>query len=195
MALACWDRTYLTAAGNGDIGFRCVSACCTDIKLCGHSHVCQDVVSCRAVWDPCMSCSDDLEAYKLILTHALAVFGPATPGVVTAIVDLSQTQRDLLVRGLQANGSLPSDIVKHNGQAYLEGWDTWAELGVLTPHTLDTQPNKYSLAQVREPAVSAIYWTTVGPLLTRTNASFAAALDQFGAIASSVPKIAQPIYQ
>jgi hypothetical protein len=42
-------------------------------------------------------------------------------------MDYIDTQHDILVLG-KINGSLPDSIIKRNGIAYLEGWDTWAQL-------------------------------------------------------------------
>jgi hypothetical protein len=40
-------------------------------------------------------------------------------------------------------------VVKRNGQAYLEGWDTWSELGALVSPSASTQPNKLGIVEVR----------------------------------------------
>lgn len=42
-------------------------------------------------------------------------------------MDFIHAQHDLLVLG-KVNGTLPSSVVRRNGIAYLEGWDTWAQL-------------------------------------------------------------------
>lgn len=43
------------------------------------------------------------------------------------MVDFIQTQRNLLILG-NYNGTDPSSVVRRNGIAFLEGWDTWAQL-------------------------------------------------------------------
>ena len=153
------------------------------------------MVTSRAVWDPCVECKDDVEAYTAILTNCLSVFGNATSAVVEHIVDLSLKQHSMLVEGRLPNGSLPTNIVKHNAQAYLEGWDTWSEIGSLSPHFLNTQPLHYSLLDVRKPEVAKIYWESISSLLSETNLSFVATYINISALSGRIPPLARPIYQ
>ncbi len=149
----------------------------------------------RAVWDPCVSCASDDDAYATILSHTLgAAFGAATPTIVDILGRLSRAQQSLFIKGQLLNGSLPTDIVKHNAQSYLEGWDTWAQLGSLTPHTLDTQPNKFSFDDVRRPATARLYWAFVGPLLHDTNSSLWGFLAELQAAASQVSSTADLLF-
>ena len=47
---------------------------------------------------------------------------------VTVLVDLSLDQRALLIYG-EVDGVRPENISMRNGIAYLEGWDTFADMG------------------------------------------------------------------
>eukprot|EP00048_Salpingoeca_helianthica_P016700 m.233702 g.233702 ORF g.233702 m.233702 type:complete len:781 (-) comp19280_c0_seq1:100-2442(-) len=155
----------------------------------------QDVVTSRAVWDPCVSCPDDDTAFSNILLHVLSVFGSAAPGLTKAVQSLAMTQRQLFVKGVLINGTAPTDVVRHNAQGYLEGWDTWADIGTLNPHFLATQPTKFSLLDVRRPKEARQYWASVSPLLHDTNTTLAAAAAQMAALAPSIPTVAQALYQ
>ena len=45
-------------------------------------------------------------------------------------------------------------------KAYLEGWDTWSEIGGLTSD-VSTQPAKISLVDVQDPFHNDMYWSKV----------------------------------
>ncbi len=49
--------------------------------------------------------------------------------------------------------------MKRNGQAYLEGWDTWSELSELVSSSAVTQPVRLGIVQVSAKGVDCIlYW-------------------------------------
>ena len=80
-----------------------------------------------------MDLEDDTEAYTAILQDVLRPAAPdaaALDAWVTTLVELSLKQRAELIFG-EVNGVQPPDVVKRNGMAYLEGWDTFAEIGSL----------------------------------------------------------------
>ena len=80
-----------------------------------------------------MEVADDADAYQLMLAEVLRPLAPSTAVLnewVDLLVDLSLTQRAQLIFG-EVDGVRPADVVKRNGIAYLEGWDTFAEVGSL----------------------------------------------------------------
>ena len=55
------------------------------------------------------------------------IFGPSSSAVTQWIMGFIEMQRNLLVLG-NFNGTNPSSVIRRNGIAFLEGWDTWAQL-------------------------------------------------------------------
>lgn len=55
------------------------------------------------------------------------IFGQSADSITAWLVNYIELQHDLLVLG-KLNNTLPESIVRRNGIAYLEGWDTWAQL-------------------------------------------------------------------
>lgn len=56
------------------------------------------------------------------------------------LLDTMIAEKELLIYGT-VDGHTPKDPTARNGQAYLEGWDTWSELGCsLTFGRVCTQP-------------------------------------------------------
>jgi hypothetical protein len=47
--------------------------------------------------------------------------------VQEVLLNIIAAEHQLLVLGQLNNGSLPSSVVRRNGQGYLQGWDTFAE--------------------------------------------------------------------
>jgi len=156
-----------------------------------------DVVTARASWDPRTGEPSEARAMAAILReHVFGVtFGPAREQLVQLVLDTIDLQRDLLLYG-KVNGKLPSTVVKRNGQAYLEGWDTWSELGALVSPSASTQPNKLGIVEVRDwLGTSPQYWTEVEPLLDAMEANFSALATRYAALLPLVPKAALPFYR
>ena len=104
-----------------------------------------------------MDLEDDTEAYTAILQDVLRPAAPdaaALDAWVTTLVELSLKQRAELIFG-EVNGVQPPDVVKRNGMAYLEGWDTFAEIGSLftrcARRTRDPAPRERRAAAQRQP--------------------------------------------
>ena len=68
-----------------------------------------------------MLCSTDTAALSAALGAVTRVFGCASQDVQALLLDVVASQHQLLVLGELNNGSMPSSVVKLNGQAYLEG--------------------------------------------------------------------------
>eukprot|EP01116_Phalansterium_solitarium_P001116 TRINITY_DN1089_c0_g1_i1.p1 TRINITY_DN1089_c0_g1~~TRINITY_DN1089_c0_g1_i1.p1 ORF type:complete len:794 (-),score=338.41 TRINITY_DN1089_c0_g1_i1:273-2654(-) len=145
----------------------------------------QDVLTAAAVWDP-MVADDEQTALRRSLQQALMVFGAAADELSSVLVATINMQRDLLVFGL-VNGSNPSNIVRRNGQAYLEGWDTWSDIGCLFTTSSCTQPEHQGLEAIRVPGQKPDYETEIKPLLQEMALQFAAVPQQLAAVAPLVP--------
>ena len=78
------------------------------------------------------------DSWPAIVTR---IFGKAADPLTQWLMNYINVQHDLLVLG-KFNGTLPSSVVKRNGIAYLEGWDTWAQLMPVVG--LGTQPRTFS---------------------------------------------------
>jgi len=80
-----------------------------------------------------MEYTDDVEAYHAMLTEVLgplATTGEALELWTSALVDLSLQQRSLFIYG-EVDGQQPPTVDMRNGIAYLEGWDTFADIGAM----------------------------------------------------------------
>lgn len=134
-----------------------------------------DVVAARAAWNPHTEAATDEDATRAILDDALAVFGPNRKPILDSIIGWTHDEKDLLIAG-KHDGQVPSDIVSRNGQAYLQGWDTWDDVTLLAGHIPGvnppkTQPDHLGLVEMRNPAHS-------GPSYTREIEPLAAAMEK-----------------
>ncbi len=120
-----------------------------------------DVVAARAAWQP--------RPLQEMLSRALRVFGVATNDVVQWISDVVAVEQALLIEG-RVNGKPPAEIAMRNGQAYLQGWETWDDVskigtGFSVPLKM-TQPDKLGLVDMRNPLHGGPgYSAEVEPLL------------------------------
>lgn len=88
----------------------------------------QDVVSARAVWNPLLDEETDEQALRRALRPIFRHFGAASEKSLDVLVRMAYAQRDLLIYG-KVDGVAPEDVEERNGIAYLEGWDTFADIG------------------------------------------------------------------
>ncbi|MEZ6183660.1 MAG: hypothetical protein R3F62_01465 [Planctomycetota bacterium] len=114
-----------------------------------------DVIAARAAWDPEDPALTQDEAYARALTRALRCFGSAAAPLAQALVEVTREQREILIEG-QVLGQAPSSIERRNGQAYLQGWETWDDVMKLASalpgvNPILTQPDKIGLIDVRRP--------------------------------------------
>lgn len=86
---------------------------------------------------------DTIELEKEVLIYG-KVDGKQPSTVLCTLTCLSS-----LIRVAPLNAAAPQQVVKRNGQAYLEGWDTWSELGAMVSPSASTQPNKLGIVDVR----------------------------------------------
>ena len=92
-----------------------------------------DVITARAAFDPQLSASSDSAALRAALGPVLRSFGAAAAPLADLLVTIAEDQRDLLIRG-EVGGKPPSSIIERNGQAYMQGWESFDDLGsLITP--------------------------------------------------------------
>ncbi len=157
-----------------------------------------DVVAARAAFDPHLSEPTDEAAFRAILRPILKVFGPSATEVEAWIVDIVQAEQALLIEGRVA-GRRPANVVMRNGQAYLQGWETWDDVSKLSsglPVKLPmTQPDKLGLVDMRNPLHGGPgYSAEVDPLLSEMEATFAGLASRGRAIAERVPPNARDLF-
>lgn len=135
-----------------------------------------DVIAARAAWDPGPTSASQIDALKGSLEKALRVFGPATKDVVSWIADVVQSEQELLIEG-KVSGKAPKSIAMRNGQAYLQGWETWDDVsklgtGFSVPLKM-TQPDKLGLVDMRNPLHGGPgYSAEIEPLLAEMVSRF-----------------------
>ncbi|MCA9262132.1 MAG: hypothetical protein KDA61_23100, partial [Planctomycetales bacterium] len=151
-----------------------------------------DVVAARAGWNPHVEASDWRSAMHALLRPVERVFGDAGADVVDWIGDVAQSERSLLIEG-RVDGKVPSDIVRRNGQAYLQGWETWDDVNTLveslpTQATMSTQPAKLGLVEMRNPAHAGPgYSKEIEPLLGEMETTFAELASRGEALRARIP--------
>jgi hypothetical protein len=136
-----------------------------------------DVVAARSAWDPGASSLSQADALKATLDRSLgSVFGSAKKDVVSWIGDVVTFEQQLLIDG-KVSGNAPSNIKMRNGQAYLQGWETWDDVNKLVSNSLplkETQPDKLGLVDMRNPVHGGPgYSAEVEPLLGEMENRFA----------------------
>jgi hypothetical protein len=156
-----------------------------------------DVVTARAAWNPRMDIADERAALSDLLDEVVRPFGLAANSVRDALLDIMDAQHELLILG-EVDGTPPDDVVKRNGQAYLQGWETWDEISD-SARTLGveamTQPDKLGLVEMRNPLhAPPAYTAEVDPLLAEMETRFTALADTLTGLGSVVPAEAEDLY-
>lgn len=148
-----------------------------------------DVITARAAWNPHTEVATDAEALALLLEPVVRAYGPKAPVLRDLLVRMANDQRDLLILG-KVNGSAPADTHRVNGQAYLQGWETWDDVswqldGVPGVPAFTTQPGKLGLVEMRNPLHPApAYTAELDPLLAEMEETFGAHADEMDVLAS-----------
>lgn len=151
-----------------------------------------DVVAARAAWNPHADAASDEEALRALLEPVARPFGPASADLVDLIIDTATAQQDLLIEG-RVGGVPPDDILRRNGQAYLQGAETWddiSDLGTALPVAAVqmTQPDKLGLVDMRNPLHDPPgYSAEVDPLLAEMETTFTSLADRYDALSPQVP--------
>lgn len=154
----------------------------------------QDVISARAVWNPFVEEESDELALKKAFQAIVRHYGDASEQVVDVLIRMSYIQRDLLVYG-EVNGVRPDDIEERNGIAYIEGWDTFADIGTTFESFLATQPKRLNLVEFRtrlNPKPN--YRREVEPLLAEMSRSFTSLANELQQLQGKIPAVARPFF-
>ncbi len=157
-----------------------------------------DTVAARAAFDPHIEAATDAEAFRKTLSPILRVFGPAAAEVEQWIVDTVAAEQALLIEG-KVSGRAPASIDMRNGQAYLQGWETWDDVSKLSeslPVKLPmTQPDKLGLVDMRNPLHGGPKYTAeVDPLLTEMEQTFTALASRGKTLAEKIPANARDLF-
>ena len=149
-----------------------------------------DVVTARAAWNPHLDAGDEDTARARLLHDITRVFGNAGPVVQQVLEDTMRAQHDLLILG-KVNGVPPTDIDQRNGQAYLQGWETFDEISDLARNfgiEAMTQPDKLGLVDMRNPLhPPPRYSAEIAPLLAEIEARFVELADTLAGLEEEIP--------
>lgn len=157
-----------------------------------------DVIAARAAWNPGSDTDNDAAAFEKALAPVVRPFGEAANDVAAWIVESVDANERLLIRG-EVNGQPPAHIEKRNGQAYLQGWETWDDVSDLStdlPVTLPmTQPAKLGLVEMRNPAHGGPgYSAEIDPLLAAMETRFGQLADRADQLRARIPAHAKPLF-
>lgn len=153
-----------------------------------------DVVAARAAWDPGSGSPE--EALRHALAPVVKPFGSAAEDVTSWIVDVVHAEEAMLVRGEAGGGRPPpATVAMRNGQAYLQGWETWDDVSKLAAKGQMTQPDKLGLVDMRNPAHGGPgYSAEVEPLLAAMETRLGALADRGDALRARIPARARELF-
>jgi hypothetical protein len=138
-----------------------------------------DLLAARAAWDPRLELAQDDDALRALLTPVTRLAGAQASALEGWLLAVMHAQAALLIRG-EVAGSAPADVVMRNGQAYLQGWDTWDDVSKLANGQSSvqmTQPDKLGLVDMRNPVHGGPpYSAELEPLLAELESTFATLL-------------------
>lgn len=153
-----------------------------------------DLVAARAAWNPHSEAATDGEATVRILVDAL---GTGAEPLSRALVALAADQHRLLTLG-QFGTTAPADVAKRNGQAYLQGWETWDDVSAMAAMipgvpAIKTQPDKIGYFDVSGPIEGRRYQREIQPLLAAMDKEFARHHEAIALVAATVPAVLAPL--
>eukprot|EP01126_Amoeba_proteus_P003653 TRINITY_DN11212_c0_g1_i1.p1 TRINITY_DN11212_c0_g1~~TRINITY_DN11212_c0_g1_i1.p1 ORF type:complete len:629 (+),score=71.66 TRINITY_DN11212_c0_g1_i1:402-2288(+) len=138
-----------------------------------------DCMWASAAWNPLMQYPETYDALRVILKDILW-----SDEIVQWLMDVIKIQRNLLIFG---GNPYQKDFVKKNGIAYIEGWDTWSEIGDLVG-IVDTQPKKLGFLTFRfNPFHSPKYKQEVRPFLFNMTTRFQDLNSRIRGLEASTP--------
>ena len=158
-----------------------------------------DVVAARAAWNPHVEAPSDEAALRALLEPVVRPFGSASNDIRELLIETARRQRELLIEG-RVGGVPPDDIVRRNGQAYLQGVETWDDVsdlaGALPINPVQmTQPDRLGLVDMRNPLHAPPgYSAEVEPLLDEMEATLVDEADRYASYSSQVPDYARDLY-
>ncbi len=159
----------------------------------------QEVVTARAAWDPHTEYDTDEQALEALLKPVERVFGEAGEELVQWLVDYTRVQQDLLIEG-RVDGAIPDDVVRRNGQAYLQGWETWDDISHSLADLLGVehgrmQPERVGLVEMRSRSFErAEYSDFVAPLLMEMKVRFEKLTQRLKEMGDDIPANALALY-
>jgi hypothetical protein len=148
-----------------------------------------DVVAARAAWNPNADAPTDAEAFVRTLRPVLRAFGPQAPALEKWLARYADAEYRYLIQG-EHGGKRPANIVQRNGQAYMQGWESWddvAETSKSLPIKLPpTQPERLGMVVMRNPVHAGPgYSAEVEPLLAEMESAFGALLTEIETLRDS----------
>jgi len=143
-----------------------------------------DVIYASAVWNPHLDIPNTSDAFNLIISRSL--WSKEISDWVSQVI---QVERSLLIYGGNMNSH---DVYRKNGQAYIQGWDTWSEIGDLVGIG-NTQPSKLGFNNLRfNPFHKPNYKTQIRPFLLNMTTQFQELNHQMSGIVSRTPPHSSP---
>jgi len=152
-----------------------------------------EIITHKAAWNPYIEKSTNTEALHALLQDILPVFGKATGKVIEVIEEIISAEQKLLIYGEVTGQKKPSEISKRNGIAYLEGWDTWSEIGEVSGK-MQTQPAKVTFLTVKNPFTRSVY-KEVAPLLQEMEDKFTMLTEKLRDLIPIVPEYTIPLIE
>ncbi len=157
-----------------------------------------DVIAARAAWEPALAKRTQKDALIDSLGRVLRVFGGARDDVAAWISDVVTAEQALLIEGKVA-GRAPESVEMRNGQAYLQGWETWDDVSKLgTTFSIPlkmTQPDKLGLVDMRNPLHSGPgYSAKIEPLLAEMESRLSALSERGEQLRSRIPAEARDLF-
>jgi len=147
----------------------------------------QEVVTARASWDPHVEITDEDEALRVALAPVVRPFSIVAPQISEILVEHMHAQHELLIEG-RIDGNPPAEIVRRNGQAYMQGFEPFDDVGDLAddlpgvPLTM-TQPARLGLVEMLNPLhAPPPYSSQLEPLLAEMETRFTATADALEAL-------------
>lgn len=160
----------------------------------------QEVVTARAAWNPRADLASDEDAVRALLEPVERVFGASGGAIREWLVDYMDAQQDLLIDG-RVNGEAPSSVVRRNGQAFLQGWETWDDVSDSLANRFGLehgrmQPERISLVQMHRSASDRQeYRDYVAPLLFEMDERFGELAKRLTELRDNVPANALLLFE
>lgn len=160
----------------------------------------QEVVAARAAWNPRTDLPSDEAALRAHLAPVARVFGAAGDPLVEWILEYARAQQELLIEG-RIGGREPSSVARRNGQAFLQGWETWDDVSDALADSLGLthgrmQPERPSFAELSSGTVPpGVYREEIAPLLEEMDRRFGALALAAQSLQPDVPAHALTLFE
>lgn len=153
-----------------------------------------DMITARAAWDPLMEMNDE-RAFDTMLKLYTSSLGTLNDPIRKILTSLIRDQKDLLIDG-KVNGVKPRINSERNGIAYLQGWDTWADIPVMLNVGIDAQPRRLLWESVLYGRrVEPDYEKEIQPLLREMDQKFTLYAEQLKGFLPRVPRYSFDLYE